>query len=87
MNMNTFGYWGYAYAPLGIILWILLWVIIISIIIRLMRGSRSHDARHHHYRDRDFDEGSSALDVLRERYARGEIDTEEFREKKAELMK
>ena len=58
-------------------LWIGFWVLIVMLIIRLVRRG----GHHHHDRER----GSAALDVLEERYARGEITREEFQERRAVL--
>ena len=57
-------------------LWIGFWVLMVVLIVRLVRRGG-----HHHHRER----GSAALDVLEERYARGEISREEFAERRAVL--
>lgn len=61
-------------------LYLLFWGVVIVIAIRLFKksgffsnGNRSHPE-------------DTALQILRERYARGEIDSEEFKQKKADLM-
>ena len=72
----------YGFGPLGILYHVLSWVLIIMIVVlavRLFRGGRIH--RGHRY----WHMGSSALDVLRERYAKGEIDKAEFEERKKVL--
>lgn len=52
------------------------WVAIVVIVVRLIRGRGSETVRN----------SSSALDVLEERYARGEISREEFVERRAVLL-
>ena len=69
----------FGWGLLGSVFSILFWVLIIVLIIRLIRGSRHHDFGH--ILDR-----KSALDILKERYAKGEIDKSEFEEKKKDLM-
>lgn len=57
-------------------------IIIIAFIIfmlRTLRGGR-HGWRHHHWQ-----ENTSALEILKERYAKGEIERAEFEEKKKDL--
>ena len=71
--------WGYGGGWLGWILMALFWVLVIVGIITLIRWL-SHGGRrgwHNH--------GHSAIDVLKERYAKGEIDRKEFEEKKKDL--
>ena len=68
----------------GMVSMLLLWALIIVgvvVLVRWMAGSsgKSGSGPHSHSHPR------SALDVLKERYARGEIDKQEFEEKKRDL--
>jgi putative membrane protein len=79
---NMMGY-GYGMSWMGGIFMIIFWVAVIVAIVFLIRwllvASRTgaHGPVHG---------GESALDILKKRYARGEIDKQEFEEKKRELM-
>ena len=70
--------WGGWMAPFGMIVWILILVLLIAGVVWLFRAitSRSGDL---------VGRRSSALDVLEERYARGEIKRDEYLEKKRDL--
>ncbi len=59
----------------GMGLWLLISVGIVALVAWLLAGPRSASASG----------GRGALDVLKERYARGEIDEKEFLERKREL--
>jgi putative membrane protein len=82
-----YGYYGgYGHGPLDAILWVILWIVAIGFILRLVRGGRPGwrgmwSQHHGGWREKD------ALDILKERYAKGEINKQEFEEKKADLMK
>ena len=69
--------WGMGF---GMGLWwivgIILIVIIVWVVIKMI--SQANHSRHHQG-------NKSALDILKERYARGEIDKEEFEERKRNL--
>jgi len=80
-----YGYAGYMNGPFDSLLWILVWVAIVSLIIRLIRGPRMYGW--HGMRHRNWGGRTDALDILRERYAKGEINKAEFEEKKADLIK
>lgn len=80
------GYWGYGYGSpwygmFGGLIMILFWILIIGLIIMALRRSRRHD---HMFWDENRGDGR-ALDILKERYAKGEIDKKEFEEKKKDL--
>jgi putative membrane protein len=66
------GGWGMGFGMIGVLL---LCVLIIVVLVRWTSGSGPHSRPH----------SKSALDVLKERYARGEIDKQEFEEKKPHL--
>ena len=80
-------YYGY-FDPLNIVFHILFWIVIVWLIIWLVRGSRHH--RHMRMRMRDMwymhMGHNKALDLLKERYAKGEINKEEFEQKKKDLI-
>lgn len=73
------GYGGFGLAHVVFsIFWILLLGVLIIGVIRWLRGGQ--------HRDWHFPGGEkSALDILKERYAKGEIDKAEFEEKKKDL--
>ena len=58
-------------------LWIVFWVVFGVVM------SRVHWGRHRHW-DRSADK--TAMDILKERYAKGEVNKQEFEEKKKDLV-
>ncbi len=82
--------WGYTYGPYpgpGAFLSILSWVVLIIIIVWIIRWVFGW---HHHRGPRMMGPHNpwmqnSALDLLKERYAKGEINKAEFDEKKKDL--
>ena len=77
-EMGSMG-WGYGWNFFGMVHMLLWWVLIILGIVVLAKwifgGSKSGDR----------ETGGRALEVLKERYARGEIDREEFDQKKRDI--
>jgi putative membrane protein len=77
--------WGMGGGWLGFVLMILFWGAIIAAAVAFIRWLvKSGDA------SRSIDRGQappgdSAMDILRKRYARGEIDSEEFQQRKRAL--
>jgi putative membrane protein len=73
--------WGYGMGGFGSIIMLVFWIAVIVGIIFLVRwlvvsmGSSGRSARSE----------DSALEILKRRYARGEINKEEFQEKKKDL--
>lgn len=69
--MHDFHFFGGGWMML---FWVVLFIVIIVLIVRLLMSSgKEHD--------RD-----SALETLKKRYARGEIDREEFEKRKKDLL-
>src|SRR3990167_816482 len=73
-SMMGYGFSGFA--PFGMIFMILWWVLIIAGIVALVKWIS---------RNSGTAEGNSALEILKERYAKGEIDKKEFDERKKDL--
>lgn len=65
----------------GGIFWIILIVLGVMVVVWIVRSPSSDAMRAHALSER----GSSALSILEERYARGEIKREEYLEKKRDL--
>lgn len=70
---------GFGGGWLMVILVVLIAVLVIWAIVALGRGS-AHPGDHSHHEDDE-----SALEVLRKRYARGDINKQEFEEKKRDI--
>lgn len=69
------GLLGFFFGLLMMLLWAGFWIFVIVLVVRLLRrSSHEHGAT------------PSALHVLEERYARGEISREEFAERRAVLL-
>jgi putative membrane protein len=67
------GGWWMMFGPFTMILFIALTVVLVVLLIRWLGGQGAADRP---------PPGKSALDILRERFARGEIDKQEFEEKR-----
>lgn len=74
-HMNGYG-WSWGGMGLGMLLF---WVLLIAGIVMLVKSFRSSGGRGNDEREK------TALDLLKERYARGEIGQEEFMQKKRDL--
>ena len=85
---EQWGAWGWVGLALMIIFMIAFWILVIAGIVMLVRWivrqGRNSGA------DRGFDAGrgsGSALDILKRRYAKGEISADEYRRMKQEITK
>lgn len=77
--MGYYGYgWDYGMGAWGGIFMVIFWLFVIVGITALIQGNSRNGSRHHRA-------GNSALDILKERYAKGEIDRKDFEEKKKDL--
>jgi len=74
----------YSFSPFHVFGDIIGWVLVIWLILWLVRGPRRHWMDHH--MGHGAPGRDPGMDVLRERYAKGEITKEEFDAKKKDLM-
>lgn len=76
------GFWGYHMMPYGYgsVGWLFMIIFLILLI-----GVIVYAILHHSSAYKSGAQGHSAMDILRERYARGEINKEEFEQKKKDL--
>jgi putative membrane protein len=81
MGPGMMGGWGMGWfgGIFMVVFWVLIIVGLIYLIKWLMHSTRGDS-------DRSFTRSPRALDILKERYARGEIDKQEFEEKKKDLL-
>ena len=87
--MWGYGYhhmWGWGFHPFGSVLFTILCVILIVWAIRMVRFGHYGHGRYR-YAGYGYGRGTSALDILEERFAKGEIDKNEFEEKRKLLMR
>lgn len=70
------------FGGLGIILAIFWWVLVIVAIITFGKWVWGHDRSSH---EREVGEERTPLDILKDRYAKGEINKAEFEEKKKDI--
>ncbi len=75
--MNGYGY-DPAFGWVMMLFWGVLFIIAILVTVRLVRGYDHHYGRSHRH---------AALDIAKERYAKGEIDKEQFEQLKKDLEK
>ena len=71
--------WGWGFHPFWSILFAIFCIVVIVAAFRMFRFGCHAGHGHWH---RGYGRGSSALDILEERFARGEIDKTEFEEKR-----
>ena len=83
--MMNFGFG--AMGGFGWIFMVVFWGLVIWAIVALIRGDSLHGrgCGHDHGNDA-HGKGKSPLEILKERYAKGEIDKKEFEEKKKDLV-
>lgn len=81
INMMSGGMMNFGFAPFGWFGWVfmvLFWILVIIGIVALIKWFINQS--------RGEPKGRSVLDILKERYAKGEISREEFEEKKEDLI-
>jgi putative membrane protein len=75
-----YGYGGYGFGLIHMIFWVLILIAIVAGVVWLVRSMAGGDAPPVGTRR------SAGLDVLEERYARGEINRDEYLQKKRDIL-
>ena len=78
------GGFGYGPGPIGMIIWVVILIAVVVGVIWLVR-SLTGTGHHHMMMGPPGPRRSPGLDVLEERYAKGEIPREEYLEKKKDI--
>ena len=80
---NYPGYWGNGgFSIIGIILSVLFWVLVIAAAVALVKAFIHHDDKQENQPERNSDK---YLDIVMERYAKGEITKKEYLELKKDF--
>jgi putative membrane protein len=82
MNMQPWemmSWYGMIFGPFMMVLWLVVLVVVVAAVLRWLHGGAASPLSFTGNRKR-------ALEVLEERFARGEIDKDEFQEKKRLLL-
>lgn len=82
-------YWNYGpgyyslnsgFSIFGLVLTVLFWGLLIMLIVKLVKSFHCH-----HYEETEEVAGDRSLEIVKERYAKGEIDKKEFEQLKKDL--
>lgn len=76
-HMGGFGF------GLGLIFMLLFWALVIGAVVALARGASGRGCWHN--RDEHMPKGRTAVDILKERYAKGEISKDDFEKMKKDV--
>jgi putative membrane protein len=75
------GYGGYGFGLIHVVVWIVILIAIVALVVWLVRSLAGPGMQHHLPPRR-----SAGLEVLEERYARGEINRDEYLQKKKDIL-
>jgi len=77
--------WGWGWSIVGLLVSIMIICVFVRIILRIVRGEHCHHHRHWDNFTGKEDPSAAARRILDERYAKGEIDDEEYKRKRENL--
>ena len=83
-NWGGYGWWGMGF---GLLFMILFWAVIIVGIVALVRWLVRESQAGRQQDGRALPRDKSPLEIVQERYARGEIDRAEFEQKRQDLQR